>query len=81
MANNRMWLVHAETGKRVLLAKSFGSVWYPWIPPSEPSGLPGALAEAFAAVGTCDTGWHLEFEHRVRTSPEVRAVAAPPDYK
>ncbi len=28
MANNRMWLVHRPTGKRVFLAKRMGWGWY-----------------------------------------------------
>ena len=28
MANNRMWLLHKPTGKRVLIAKRFGYEWF-----------------------------------------------------
>ena len=45
MANNRLYIVDAETGDAFLLAKTLGNGWYAW--ESEQSGLLGERLEAW----------------------------------
>lgn len=68
MANNRMWLVHKRTGKKILLAKYNTRAWWTY-------HTTGAVDEFFeevqlAASRTFDRLWgpvdfHLEFEQDV----------------
>lgn len=57
MANNRMWLCHAD-GRRVLLAKEFGETWNPQ------EQLSDKLEEAFKqdAKYRASTGWFVLYE-------------------
>lgn len=61
MANNRMCLVHDESGQRVYLASHLAGDWRV----QSPDTLVQRLADAFRAEqsGWGSTGWHLEFEH------------------
>lgn len=59
MANNRMFLVHDESGQRVMLATHFAGPWKVWI---EEQLVP-ALTKAFLAEAEGSTSWHIEYEH------------------
>lgn len=61
MANNRMWLVHDESGKRVHIASHFGSAWKVWTPEALVECLNAAFTDE--ACGFGGTGWHVEYEH------------------
>ena len=75
MANNRMWLVHVPTGRRVLLAKRFGGDWEVW-----EGGKQGSIAGALdrALKDSTDTSWTLEFEH---DEPERGSTICPTCYQ
>jgi len=76
MANNRMWLVHDESGQRVHLASHFGGAWKTWTDDIE--GRLNAAWKAQADSGSdCtpwgSTGWHLEFEcHSVEHDDPIK---------
>ncbi len=58
MANNRMWLCHAD-GRKVLLAKDLGEVWVPW------EQLSDKLENVFKQdLGyRASTGWFILYEN------------------
>ena len=72
MSNNRMYLVHDETGQRVLLAKHLGEEWKVF-----PGGLIERLQSAFSVEGAesgwPSTGWHLEFEHHSKVDDPLKS--------
>lgn len=73
MANNRMWLCHAD-GRRVLLAKEFGETWTPQ------EQLSDTLDEAFKqdAGYRASTGWFVLYESRTEADHPLQPTAVEP---
>jgi hypothetical protein len=68
MANNRMFLVHDATGRKVHIASHLANEWTVRSPDTLVERLDAAfLAEAgdveAGRYGIGGTGWHVEYEH------------------
>ena len=59
MANNRMWLVHKPSGKKALLAKHWGDVWYEYTGSRNPPFY--SIQELFNETDT-STDFAIEYE-------------------
>lgn len=73
MANNRMWLCHAD-GRRVLLAKAWGEAWVPQ------EQLSDQLENVFKQDPEyrASTGWFILYENRHETDHPLQPTAVEP---
>lgn len=73
MANNRMFLVHDETGQKVCIARHFAGEWVVF------DGIKEYLTTAFEAEaranGIGSTGWHLEFSNHTMHDDPLKSTA------
>lgn len=66
MANNRLWLVDKETGRRILLAKGWGSGWDAWANEGSLDGFftpPDDVPTDIGGACGGDSTLMLEWEH------------------
>src|ERR1700748_787439 len=63
MANNRMFLVHDETGQRIAIARHYGHGWAAYDGAVIDKRLDEALQAEVKVTGFPSTGWHIEFSN------------------